>query len=101
MRDDEKGDLRKWESEDGEGSRGEPKTLRGGSRRVLLEKVGDKVDGIKSGSTFVLGEAQGKQEVVLQMKLELAIRKADGSALFALVAFLSNLSYVELVLSAT
>lgn len=69
-----------------------PKHSGGGSRRVLLEKVGDKVDGIKSGSTFVLGEARGKQEVVLQMKLELAISKADGSPLFALVAFLSNLS---------
>ena len=39
-----------------------------------MAKVGDKVGGIKSGSTFVLREAQGKQEVVLQMKLELAIR---------------------------
>ena len=95
MSDDEKGELRKWESEDGEGGRGEPKTLGGGSRRFLLAKVGDKVGGIKSGSTFVLREAQGKQEVVLQMKLELAIRKTDGSTLFALVTFRSNLSYWE------
>lgn len=90
MSDDEKGELRKWESEDGKGGRGEPKTLRGGSRRFLLEKVGDKVNGVKSGS-----KAQGKQEVVLQMKLELAIRKTDGSTLFALVTFLSNLSHLE------
>ena len=95
MSDDEKGELRKWESEDGEGGRGEPKTLGGGSRRFLLAKVGDKVGGIKSGSTFVLREAQGKQEVVLQMKLELAIRKTDGSTLFALVTFRNNLSYWE------
>lgn len=60
-----------------------------------MAKVGDKVGGIKSRSTFVLREAQGKQEVVLQMKLELAIRKTDGSTLFALVTFLSNLSYLE------
>lgn len=60
-----------------------------------MEKVGDKVNGIKSGSTLVLGKAQGKQEVVLRMKLELAIRKTDGSTLFALVTFLSNLSYFE------
>ena len=60
-----------------------------------MEKVGDKVNGIKSGSTFVLGKAQGKQEVVLRIKLELAIRKTDGSTSFALVTFLSNLSYLE------
>ena len=73
----------------------------GSSRGFLLEKVGDEViqkrqvDGIKSGSNFVLGGAKGKQVVALQMKLELAIRKIDSSTLFALVTFLSNLSCLE------